>query len=84
MVIFTGRIDGNYQSSVFADPVNAETNRINGYFLANGRLSYKTADKDWQVSVEVRNIFNKYYYLTLVQGNPHTLAPSLAYRGRGQ
>lgn len=65
--IVTGRLDGSYQSSVYSDPVNAPSNQINARFLANGRLSYKTSDKDWQVALEVRNIFNKYYYLTLIQ-----------------
>ena len=72
----TARLDGSYQSSVYADPVNAATNQIAGYFLSNGRLSYKTRDTDWQVALEVKNIFDKYTFLTLVQngnyvtGNP--------------
>ena len=70
----TARMDGSYQSSVFADPVNAPSNKINGYFLSNGRLSFRTKDKDWQVSLEVRNIFDKYYYLTIVQGTPYITA----------
>ena len=85
----SARVDGSYQSSVFADPVNAPTNRIDGYFLANGRLSYATANKDWQIALEVRNIFDKYYYLTLLQngavpqyisaepGRPRTFAVTL-------
>lgn len=70
----TARVDGSYQSHVFTDAVNASTNRIDGYFLSNGRLAYKTADKDWQVALEVRNIFNKYYYLTLLQASPYISA----------
>lgn len=70
----TVRIDGSYQSRVYTDAVNAPTNRIPGYFLSNGRLSYKTADDDWQVALEVRNIFNRYYYLTLIQASPYISA----------
>ncbi len=68
----SARVDGSYQSSVFGDAVNAETNRIKRYFLSNGRISYTTTDKDWQLAVEVRNILNKYYFQTLIQNGAPT------------
>lgn len=61
---FITRFDGSYQSSVFTDAVNGPRNKIDGYFIANGRLTYRTADDDWQISLEVQNIFEKYYFLT--------------------
>ena len=41
------------------------TNRINGYFLGNGRITWKSAADGWTASVEVRNIFNKYYFTSM-------------------
>ena len=65
--LVSARMDGSYQSSVFSDPINGPLNQIPGYFVSNGRLSYTTTNKNWQIALEVRNIFNKYYYLTLIE-----------------
>ena len=40
--------------------------RISGYTLANARITYRSKDGDWSTSVEVTNLTNKLYYLTLV------------------
>jgi iron complex outermembrane recepter protein len=56
------RFDGSYQSNVFSEAFNGPTNSIGSRFLGNARLSYTTDNKDWQVSAEVQNVFNKYYY----------------------
>ncbi len=61
---FSIRADGSYQSSIFGSAVNADSNAIDSYFLADGRLSWTSADEDWQVSLNVKNIFDKYYVLT--------------------
>lgn len=57
------------------------SNRIDGHFLGNGRLTWRSADKDWQVGLEVQNIFNKYYYTSLYEqfASPGTIsgAPAL-------
>ncbi|MCW2412215.1 MULTISPECIES: TonB-dependent receptor [unclassified Sphingobium] len=58
------RFDGSYQSDVFTETSNSEWSRVEGNFLANGRLSFTTTDKDWRISLEVQNMFNKYYFLT--------------------
>lgn len=34
-------------------------------------MSFKTADNDWQIALEVRNIFDKYYYLNVVANSPY-------------
>lgn len=68
------RFDAVYQSSVFTDSVNAESNRIEGYTVANGRISYNSADDGWGISLEVKNIFDKYHYLTLVQASEYVSA----------
>ncbi len=56
------RVDGSYQSALYTEAFNRPTSRIAGRFLSNARLSYNTEDKDWLVSLEVQNIFDKYYY----------------------
>ena len=37
-------------------------------------MAYKTSNGDWQLALEVRNIFEKYYYLTLIQASPYISA----------
>jgi iron complex outermembrane receptor protein len=61
----SARFDGSYQSTVFTDAFNGPTNQIDGRFLGNARLSYTTSSKAWQVAVEVQNLFNKYYFVTV-------------------
>ncbi len=82
----TGRLDGSYQSSIYTDSTNAPSNRIDSYFLANGRLTYRSGEKEWELSGEVQNIFNKYYFRTLIEqsygisggpGTPRTWAVTL-------
>ena len=57
------------------------SNRIDGYFVGNSRLTWRSADKDWQLGLEVQNIFNKYYYTSLYEqfASPGTIsgAPAL-------
>ncbi|WP_338466681.1 TonB-dependent receptor [Novosphingobium sp. ZN18A2] len=41
------------------------SNRIDGYFLGNARLTWmQDADKPLSVSLEVQNVFNRYYFLS--------------------
>jgi iron complex outermembrane recepter protein len=61
----SARFDGQYQSEIYAEAFNRPTSRTPGRFLANARLSYATEDKGWQVSLEVQNLFNKFYYQTI-------------------
>ncbi len=70
----SGRIDGSYQDSVFGNPVNAESNKIPQYFVSNGRLFFTTSNKTWQMALEIKNIFDKYYYLSLVQESQYVSA----------
>lgn len=41
------------------------TNRIDDYFLANARLTWKDGEDKWSLSAEVRNITNKYYFTSM-------------------
>ena len=58
------RFDGNYQSHVYNESFNTQWSRIDGYFLGNARIGFTTADEDWNVALEVRNVFDKFYWLT--------------------
>ena len=58
------RLDGSYQSKIYSEVFNSPWGAINGRFLANGRIFYKSPGDDWELSVEVKNIFNKYYFVT--------------------
>ncbi|PZN31694.1 MAG: TonB-dependent receptor [Proteobacteria bacterium] len=58
----TLRLDGSYQSKMFGEAINAPTNRIDGYHLANARLSWRTADERWDTSLEVLNLTDELYY----------------------
>ena len=60
----SGRFDGSYQSDVFSNSENTSWANVDGRFLANGRLSYTTASEDWRITLEVQNMFDKYYFLT--------------------
>jgi iron complex outermembrane receptor protein len=61
---FGVRLDGSYQSDIYGSAVNAESNFIESYFTADGRLQWLSADEDWSVAFNVKNIFDKYYVLT--------------------
>jgi iron complex outermembrane recepter protein len=59
------RLDGQYQSEIFTDANNSVWSRLAPRFLANARVGYTTEDKAWGVSLEVQNLFDKYYFLTV-------------------
>jgi len=61
----TPRIDAAYQSKIYTVSANRSSNRIDSYMVANGRITWRNADEDLDVSLEVTNLFDKYYLLTL-------------------
>jgi len=61
----SARFDGEYQSDIYTDPSNSQWSKVDARFLANAHISYTTANKDWQVKLEVQNLFNKYYFTTV-------------------
>jgi iron complex outermembrane receptor protein len=61
----TPRIDATYQSHVFSAPANAATSRIDSHTVLNGRLTYRSPDNDWVAALEVRNLTDEYYFLTV-------------------
>ena len=61
----TPRIDSAYQSKVFTSPANRASNRIDGYGITNARLTWRNLDGNLDVSLEVTNLTDKYYLVTL-------------------
>jgi iron complex outermembrane receptor protein len=60
----TPRVDAAYQSTVYSGSSNTEGERLRHYTVANARLTYRNTGGDLEVSGEVTNLFDKYYYLT--------------------
>jgi iron complex outermembrane receptor protein len=60
----TPRVDASYQSDMYSNATNGPRNRIDGYTLVNARVTWRTAERDWETSVEITNLTNKYYLLT--------------------
>lgn len=62
----TPRFDAYYQADQFTGAALVGTTRtlsfIPNYTIANARLTYRSADEDWSVALEVTNLFDKYYY----------------------
>src|SRR5690606_24566915 len=61
----TPRFDAAYQGAIHANPINRESNLIEDYILANARLTWRNEDEDLEVGLEVTNLFDEYYYLTI-------------------
>jgi len=60
----TPRFDIAYQDDVFTNATNSPFSRIDNYYLANARLTWRSEDSSWETSLAVTNLFDKYYYLT--------------------
>jgi iron complex outermembrane receptor protein len=62
----TPRVDVNYQSSEFTNPINDPLwNQIPAYTVGNARITYRAPTGGWSAWLSVSNITNKLYYLTL-------------------
>jgi iron complex outermembrane receptor protein len=60
------RFDVSYQSSQFTNPINDPLwNQIDGYTIANARVTWRDNSDKWQVALNVTNLTDKLYYLTL-------------------
>ena len=60
----TPRFDISYQGKMYSNAVNGPLNLIPSYALANARVTWRDDEQNWQVSFEVTNLFDKYYYLS--------------------
>ena len=62
----TPRLDAAYQDDLYTGPTTVAGNRVRtfipSYTLANARLTWRNAPSDLDVSFEVTNLFDKYYF----------------------
>lgn len=61
----TPRFDISHKSGVYANAVNAQSNFIPGFTVANARLTWENEDGDLRASLQVENLFDKYYLLNV-------------------
>jgi iron complex outermembrane receptor protein len=66
----TPRLDAAYQSDIFTGTNNL-FNQIDAYTLVNARVTWRNLDEDLEISAELTNVFDKYYFLT--RGSASTL-----------
>ena len=59
----TPRFDMSYNGAT-AGGVTSGGFALPSFTLANARLTWRDNDNDWQVALEVTNLFEEYYYLT--------------------
>ena len=62
---FSIRADANYQSDVYTNATNDTFNLIDSYTLVNARLVWQSTEGAWETALEVTNLTDKLYYLTL-------------------
>ena len=58
----SARFDGSYQDKLYTTSENTSWSEIPGYFIGNARLSFKTEKEDWEAALEIKNLFDKYYW----------------------
>jgi len=66
----TPRVDFQYQDETYSAARNFPNGRIPGYGLTNARLTYRSPDDKWQLSLSVLNVFDKYYPLNIADNTP--------------
>ncbi|HTU10743.1 MAG TPA: TonB-dependent receptor [Allosphingosinicella sp.] len=59
----TPRFDMSYNGAT-AGGVTSGGFALPSFTIANARLTWRDNDNDWQVALEVTNLFDEYYYLT--------------------
>jgi len=59
----TPRVDVSYTPGYCGDFLCTPIASVKNFTLVNARLNFETLDKDWQVSLEATNLFDKFYYL---------------------
>ncbi len=58
----TPRLDFDYRSSFFTEGANGPFNLVESRTLANARIAYQTEDRDWEVALNVSNLFDNFYF----------------------
>jgi iron complex outermembrane receptor protein len=58
----TPRVDASHQSKIFTAADNTPLGAIDGYTLVNARVTWRSANDDWQMALEGQNLTDKLYY----------------------
>jgi len=58
----TPRADYTFQSTAYSNAVNNPRNKLERRDVVNARLTYRTADENWEASVAVTNLTDDFYY----------------------
>jgi iron complex outermembrane receptor protein len=66
----TPRLDASYQDDVFTTPDNTAAGTIDSYVLLNGSIRLVSADEDWMLALEARNLTDKLYYSSKLDATP--------------
>jgi iron complex outermembrane receptor protein len=61
---FSVRFDGSYQDDLYSNAENTIWSKVDGRFLGNAQVSFTDTEKAWKFIVEVKNVFDKYYFLS--------------------
>jgi len=61
----TPRVDDTYTSRVYFDPQNLLASSQGGYSLVNGHVTYAPLEGKWTTTLDVNNLTNKLYYLSM-------------------
>jgi iron complex outermembrane receptor protein len=56
------RFDGSYQDKLYTTSENTSWSIVPAYFIGNARLGFKTTNDNWEASLEIKNLFNKFYW----------------------
>jgi iron complex outermembrane receptor protein len=61
----TPRVDYIWQDDTFTSALNTTGESVQAYGLVNYRLTWQSEDLKWQAAIEVTNLTDEYYYLTI-------------------
>jgi len=56
------RLDYEYQSTSYSNPVNTPGNQLEDRNVFNAHLTYRTGDGDWELTLAVTNLTNDFYF----------------------
>lgn len=57
----TFRLDASYMDEVYGLPINAPSNLLDDYTLLNARVTWASANNDWNASLEMTNVTDEVY-----------------------
>ena len=68
----SARLDAQYQSAFFTDLANTSLGQVPGRTLVNARLTWRSPQEDWQATVAVTNLADRFYYINKVNSTAPT------------